>query len=201
MVLMYDFCKYKKIGGTLDDAAGEAFDKVAKMLNLGYPGGPIISEFAKKGKPGRFKLPVPMEKSGDLNFSYSGLKTAAQYLIKDINKRINIPSEWVYDFCADFVSTVTKSLVIKLQHAVEKYHPESVLLGGGVMSNAEIRKSIRQCMNKYGIEVYQPYSSKLFTDNAAMIGVAAHYNIKHNPKSVLKNKQIEKLDRDPILSL
>lgn len=201
LILVEDYCKYKKIGETLDDAAGEAFDKVSKMLNLGYPGGPIISEFAKKGKTGRYKLPIPMEKSGNLNFSYSGLKTACLYSIKEINKKINIQSEWVYNFCADFVWTVTRSLVIKLEHAVEEYHPKSVLLGGGVMSNAEIRGEIRKAMNEYGVKVFQPYSDKLFTDNGAMIGVAAYFNIENNPKSVLKGKNITSIDRDPILSL
>ncbi|MFH1546973.1 MAG: tRNA (adenosine(37)-N6)-threonylcarbamoyltransferase complex transferase subunit TsaD [bacterium] len=201
LILMKDFGKYKKIGETLDDAAGEAFDKVAKMLDLGYPGGPIISEFAKKGMTGSFDLPIPMERSGNLNFSYSGLKTACLYLLEKTKKTRKKQSEWVYDFCSDFVRTVTKSLVIKLEHAVDKYHPKSVLLGGGVLSNVEIRRGIRKSMNKYGIKVFQPYSERMFTDNGAMIGVAAFFNVKNGSKAVLKGKRISKIDRDPVLSL
>jgi N6-L-threonylcarbamoyladenine synthase len=200
LVLMKNFCDYKILGQTLDDAAGEAFDKVSKMLDLGYPGGPIISEFAKKGTPGTYHLPVPMEKSGDLNFSYSGLKTACLYKIKDIKKSGEKQSEWVYNFCADFVNVLIKSLVIKLEEAVDSYHPKSVLLGGGVMSNVQLRRAIRSSMRRRNIPVFQPYSSKLFTDNAAMIAVAAYYNIKHRPENILEGKDILKLDRDPTLS-
>lgn len=203
LVLMKNYCNYQILGETLDDAAGEAFDKVAKMLDLGYPGGPIISEFAKKGTLGRFDLPVPMERSGDLNFSYSGLKTACLYKIKDLKRSGEKQSNWVYDFCADFVNTLIKSLVIKLEQAVDSYHPGSVLLGGGVMSNVELRRAIRSSMRKRDIPVFQPYSTeKLFTDNAGMIAIAAYYNIKHCPENVLTDKQkIISLDRNPIVSL
>lgn len=201
LVLMKNYGEYEILGETLDDAAGEAFDKVSKMLDLGYPGGPIISEFAKKGTSGTYQLPVPMERSGDLNFSYSGLKTACLYKIRDIKEAGSNDKNWVYDFCTDFVNTLIKSLVIKLENAVDSYHPKSILLGGGVMSNVELRRAIRSSMRKRNIPVFQPYSPKLFTDNAAMIAIAAYYNIKYKPENILEGDDISNIDRNPILSL
>ncbi len=204
MILMKKFGDYEKLGQTLDDAAGEAFDKVAKMLELGYPGGPIISELAKKGeKSGRFELPIPMENSGDLNFSYSGLKTACLYKIRELKNSQAQQKKWIYDFCAEFEDSVVKSLVLKLEKAVEKYEPGSILLGGGVISNVTLRRKVRAAMRKKNLKVYQPYSPKLFTDNAAMIGICAHYMIREDrgvievtPKGLKK-----RIDRDPTVEI
>lgn len=205
LILMKNFGEYELLGETLDDAAGEAFDKVAKMLNLGYPGGPVISEFAKLGvvKDGdeRFGLPIPMENSNDLNFSYSGLKTACLYKIRDIeanNKKFGPQKKWIHDFCAEFVDVVIKSLILKLEAAVEEYEPKSILIGGGVISNVALRRAIRSAMRKHGIPVLQPYTERLFTDNAGMIGVAAYFGIKHGTIDVLRGKDILNVDRDPI---
>jgi N6-L-threonylcarbamoyladenine synthase len=203
MILMKDFGKYTLLGETLDDAAGEAFDKVAKMLGLGYPGGPIISEFAKKGDPGRFELPVPMEYSGDLNFSYSGLKTACLYKIRDFTKNNpDMPQqEWVYDFCADFLESIIRSIVVKLEAAVKEHPVKSILLGGGVTSNVQLRRGIRKSMRKLDITVFQPHKDKLFTDNAAMIGLAAFHRLRYDNKAALKVSDLEKLDRDPVAGI
>lgn len=352
MVSIKNFGDYKLLGQTLDDAAGEAFDKVAKMLDLGYPGGPIISEFAKKGKnTGRFELPVPMQNSGDLNFSYSGLKTACLYKIKEFRETHPdlAQKDWIYDFCAEFVDSVVKSIQIKISGALEvgeieigkngagsvrlgktgaeKLDDESVsictgsiipsetdipsetevgkfdngsvssgsvrsdktkteeledrsvspaeygtreintksirnkknndksidpeeisaqkvkseitdakslgeesekpsfknsfemepegfkqiLIGGGVISNTGLRRGIRKTARDYGLieaenklksKVYQPYSTKLFTDNAGMIGTCAYFNIKNNYGKILRSKdEIEKLDRVPTLGI
>lgn len=201
LILMEDFGKYTLLGETLDDAAGEAFDKLAKMLNLGYPGGPIISEFAeKKGKPGRFDLPIPMEKSCDLNFSYSGLKTACLYKIRDIDKqsRNKQQNSWVYDFCADFVNSVIQSIVLKLNAATDQYPTiRSVLLGGGVISNIQLRRAIRSAMRKKNIKVFQPYDKRLFTDNAGMIGISAYYQVKRNDPRISTGSKINQIDRNP----
>jgi len=193
LILMKNFGQYKKIGETLDDAAGEAFDKLAKMLNLGYPGGPIISELAKQGTP-NIELPIPMVKSADLNFSYSGLKTACLYKIREMGNKIN--RAYIVNFAASFENTVAHSLTIKLEKAIKSYKPKQIVLGGGVISNATIRKEIRKTAKKYQVSVLIPYDKKLFTDNAAMIGVSAWYQAKRNDFV----KDINSVDRLPNLS-
>ncbi|MBN1618520.1 tRNA (adenosine(37)-N6)-threonylcarbamoyltransferase complex transferase subunit TsaD [Candidatus Dojkabacteria bacterium] len=196
---------YKIIGETLDDAAGEAFDKLAKMLDLGYPGGPVISEFARKGsaQANRFHLPIPMEKSADMNFSFSGLKTACLYKIREIQKQQKSPKTWVYDFCAEFEQSVIKSLEKKLKIAIDTYHPKCILMGGGVISNQKIRKAIKKIAKDAEIKAYHPYSSRLFTDNAAMVGIAAYLNLKQETGiRILENsREIMELDRNPVAQI
>ncbi|MGB9706643.1 MAG: tRNA (adenosine(37)-N6)-threonylcarbamoyltransferase complex transferase subunit TsaD [Microgenomates group bacterium] len=194
LVLMKEFGKYKLLGETVDDAAGEAFDKVAKMLDLGYPGGPIISQLAKEGKP-KYHLPIPMAGSKDLNFSFSGLKTACLYFLQ------KIPSEkktrqFICDFAASFEKTVVLALAIKLKMAIEIYQPRQVVLGGGVINNLNIRKEIRKICRRHGLKVFIPYTPKLLTDNAGMIGVCAWYQAKRGDFV----KDINKLDRQPNLN-
>lgn len=188
---------YELIGETLDDAAGEAFDKVAKMLNLGYPGGPVITEFAKKGTSGKFTLPIPMDKSGDLNFSYSGLKTACLYKIRDIRTEHPRQKErdWVYDFCREFENSVIKSIILKLKKALEEKPVRHVFIGGGVISNTRLRHEIKKEMAKLGISVHSAFNNKHFTDNAAMIGVAASFRAKK--KLWLTGMKIDTLEREP----
>jgi len=173
LVLMKDFCQFKLLGETLDDAAGEAFDKLAKMLDLGYPGGPIVSELAKKGDPNKYPLPIPMQKSKDLNFSFSGLKTAALYLIKQLNEK-GIKN-YHYDICASFEKSLVAALMIKLEMAIQRYHPKQIVLGGGVVNNLKLRTGVRKVAKKYHLSPFLPYSKNLDTDNAAMIGIAAYY--------------------------
>lgn len=200
LIYITDFCKYRKLGQTLDDAAGEAFDKVGRMLNFGYPGGPVVSEFAKKGSRGKIVLPIPMANSKDLNFSYSGLKTACLYKIKELREQ-NLPEkEWIYDFCRSFVDSITKSLEIKLELALQTY-PEikSVLVGGGVVSSEYIVRSLKTLVSSYGLNYYFPKSMDR-GDNAAMIGIAAYYDIQ-NGKYLTDIEEIKKIDRDPRLSL
>lgn len=194
LVLMKDFGKYKLLGETLDDAAGEAFDKVAKMLNLGYPGGPIISELAKAGQP-RYELPIPMIGSKDLNFSFSGLKTACLYFLQKIPESKKTRA-FIQDFAASFERTVSQALGIKLKKAIEKYQPNQIVLGGGVINNLAIRKESRRIAGRFGLKVYLPYTKKLLTDNAAMVGVCAWYQAKRN--DFVKN--ISQLDRQPNLN-
>jgi N6-L-threonylcarbamoyladenine synthase len=195
LVLAKKIGKYKLLGQTLDDAAGEAFDKVAKMLGLGYPGGPVLSEFAKKGKP-IYNLPVPMKDSNDLNFSFSGLKTACLYKLEELKKKKKrFDKQFYYDFSASFEKSATDSLQIKLGRAIEKFKPKQVILGGGVINNLTLRKKARQTCKKYGLKLFIPYSKKLFSDNAAMIGVCAWYQAKRG--DFVKN--IDSLDRLPNL--
>lgn len=173
LVLVKNIGEYYLLGETLDDAAGEAYDKVARMLKLGYPGGPILSELAKVGTP-RYHLPVPMIGRKDLDFSFSGLKTAA---LNALRKLEDVPhdKQFVADFSASFQQAALTHLMKKLEMAIKLYQPKTVLLGGGVVSNVTLRKAARTVSQCHGITVTIPYCAKMFTDNAGMIGVAAWY--------------------------
>lgn len=200
ILVVEDFGKYKKIGQTLDDAAGEAYDKVGRMLNFGYPGGPVVSEFAKKGELGKIQLPIPMEKSKDLNFSYSGLKTACLYKLKDLRESGVPEKEWIYDFCRTFVESITKSLEIKLELAIKQYpNTKTVLVGGGVVQSEFVLRRLGALVKKYDLNYYYPNPEDR-GDNAAMIGIAGYYNVLRN-NYLTKEEDILKLDRDPRLSL
>jgi N6-L-threonylcarbamoyladenine synthase len=214
--------KYEIIGETLDDAAGEAFDKVARMMDIGYPGGPILTLLADKAsdqwsdallgfnerndkKPlseiaGRFGLPIPMMRSGDLNFSFSGLKTACLYKIKDLRARYAKDTDWSYDFSREFINAVSKSLSFKLNKAM-KLHPKikSVIIGGGVSNNKYIVREIGALVRKQAKKYFIP-AARFRSDNAGMIGIAAYYNIK-NKKYWIEGEEILKLDRKPMLKL
>ena len=193
LVLMKNFGKYQILGETLDDAAGEAFDKVAKMLDLGYPGGPIISQLAQKGEP-KYPLPAPMIGSKDLNFSFSGLKTACLYKLKTL--KIKRYQQFYADFSASFEKAVVQALVAKLKKAITAYQPKQIVLGGGVISNLRIRQGARKVARKFGLKVFVPYSQKLLTDNAAMVGVCAWYQARRGDFV----KDIPALDRQPNLN-
>jgi len=173
LVLVKAIGEYYLLGETLDDAAGEAYDKVARMLKLGYPGGPILSDMAKLGSP-IYKLPVPMVGRKDLDFSFSGLKTAA---LNALRKLEDVPhdKQFLADFSASFQQAALTHLMKKLELAIKAYQPKTVLLGGGVVSNVTLREAARKVARKYTVPVRIPYTSKLFTDSAGMIGVAAWY--------------------------
>lgn len=172
LVLMRNIGDYTLLGETLDDAAGEAYDKVARLLMLGYPGGPILAEMAKHGTP-KYHLPEPMTSRPDLNFSFSGLKTAArQYLERE---KPELTKEFIEDFAASFQQAVFKHLMKRLRRAIDLYSPQMLLLGGGVVSNLALRDITRKLARDYGLPVYYPFTKKLITDNAGMIGIAAYY--------------------------
>jgi len=195
LVLIHKIGDYQLLGETLDDAAGEAFDKVAKMLNLGYPGGPIIEELAREGDPFRFDLPIPMARDPSLNFSFSGLKTACLYKIRSIPEPKK-DRQFYADFAASFQRVLTKSITIKLKKALGLCRPKQLFLGGGVINNLYLRKEIRKTAKKYQVPVFVPYSKKIISDNAAMIGIAAWYQAKR--ENFVKN--IDKLERVPNLN-
>ncbi len=176
LVKMLGHGKYETLGQTLDDAAGEAFDKVARLLGLSYPGGPEIEKLAKKGNPNTYNLPIAMEKSKDLNFSFSGLKTAVLYLVK---KTKNIEKK---DLCRNFQDVLIQSLLLKTAKAASIHKPKSLLLSGGVINNQALRKRFKEYFSKNfkNTRLYLPDRS-LCTDNAAMIGVAAHYKSLKSP--------------------
>ncbi|MEK7078080.1 MAG: tRNA (adenosine(37)-N6)-threonylcarbamoyltransferase complex transferase subunit TsaD, partial [Patescibacteria group bacterium] len=139
---------YKIIGETLDDAAGEAFDKVAKLLGLKYPGGPEISKLAEKGNPRRFNLPRPMLNSKNFNFSFSGLKTAVLYLVKGFpakggpSQKLELNDKNKTDLCASFEQAVVDVLIHKTLLAAKKLTPNTLVLGGGVAANNHLRETL-----------------------------------------------------------
>ncbi len=180
---------YKIIGETLDDAAGEAFDKVAKLLGLKYPGGPEISKLATKGNPSRFDLPRPMINSKNFDFSFSGLKTAVLYLVKGFPTKGN-PSESkgyplqmtrknVADVCASFEQAVVDVLIHKTILAAQTLKPKTLVLGGGVAANKKLRSELEQSVTSQLPNCKLILSPITLTgDNALMIALAALAEIK-----------------------
>lgn len=161
------------IGETRDDAAGEAFDKVAKMIGLPYPGGPLIDKHAALGNKMRFTLPKPH--APGLDFSFSGFKTAVLYLLQRERKSDpDFPGESLNDLCASVQHTIVSILLEKLEEAVRQTGIKSVALAGGVSANSSLRTGIRACASRNGWTAHIP-AFEYCTDNAGMIGVAAHF--------------------------
>ncbi len=160
--------KYELLGETQDDAAGEAFDKTAKLLGLPYPGGPAVSALAESGQPGRFKLPRPMLGSGDLEFSFSGLKTAVSMLVR------SQPADAAThaDIARAFQDAVVDVLVAKCVAALQKTGLERLVVAGGVGANRQLRSGLDAAAKRQGFEVFYP-ELELCTDNGAMIAFAA----------------------------
>ncbi|WKZ30921.1 MAG: tRNA (adenosine(37)-N6)-threonylcarbamoyltransferase complex transferase subunit TsaD [Candidatus Dojkabacteria bacterium] len=193
--------QYKKIGWTLDDAAGEAFDKFGRMMGFGYPAGPVVSEFAKKGKPNDLiELPIPLEKSKDLNFSYSGLKTASLYRINELREQGLKDKDFANDFCYAFVQVIVDSIVLKLEKALQGYpEAKSVFAGGGVLKNEKLSRSLSNMVRSYGVKFNLP-DDKYRTDNAVMIGIVAYYKYLRGEISTT-TEQKSRLDRNPRLEI
>ena len=158
--------RYELLGETQDDAAGEAFDKTAQLLGLGYPGGPALSKLAESGRPGRCKLPRPMIASGDLEFSFSGLKTAVLTLMK---KEIQPEKK---DLAREFVDAVVEVLVAKCTLAMERTGLTQLVVAGGVGANKQLRAALDSKAAESGFDVFYP-EPELCTDNGAMIAFAA----------------------------
>ncbi len=169
---------YRILGRTLDDAAGEAFDKVAKMLGLAYPGGPEIERGAKGGDAARFDLPRSMLHSGDANFSFSGLKTAVRYLLPKTT------GEDRADLCASFQRAVVEVLVAKTIAATRAASGALVTVSGGVSSNGELRRQMSLGCERAGLEL-RFAAPALCTDNAAMIGFAAQLHLERGDRTPL----------------
>jgi N6-L-threonylcarbamoyladenine synthase len=165
-----------ELGATRDDAAGEAFDKVAKLLGLGYPGGPVVDRLAAKGDASRVKLSPPMAARGSLEMSFSGIKTQVAQLVA----RTPPPhdAQWVADVCAAFQSTVTTVLARKVVEAAEREGVADVVLGGGVAANSELRRRTTDLGASRGLRVLVPPLASC-TDNAAMIAYAGAVRLQH----------------------
>tara|TARA_Y100000766_G_scaffold284860_1_gene305051 strand:+ start:294 stop:1283 length:990 start_codon:yes stop_codon:yes gene_type:complete len=169
LVKVKQFNDYQVIGNSLDDAAGEAFDKVGKMLGLSYPGGPEVEKEATKGDSKRYNFPRSMLNSGDLNFSFSGIKTSVLYKLKEIGTP---DKQTVSDLCASFQSAVIEILVKKALNAAKLYKLPTIALSGGVACNGSLRNLIKKKASEEGLELLI-VDKKYSTDNAAMIARAA----------------------------
>jgi N6-L-threonylcarbamoyladenine synthase len=167
--------RYERLGRTRDDAAGEALDKVAKFLGLGYPGGPVIQRLAEPGDPAAFEFALPRMTDHSLDFSFSGLKTAALRIIRENGITKDHPR--LSDFLASFEAAVVRALVENLLRAAAQTGPRSLVLCGGVARNARLRKRFEEAARSGGLRWAIP-SAKLCTDNAAMIGALALAKIR-----------------------
>ncbi len=189
IILMKKDLNYKIIGETMDDAAGEAFDKIAKLLGFGYPGGPLIEKMAKKGDRNKFKFTRPMINSKNYNFSFSGLKTAVLYEVRNCDcKNEALPrsygdydDQYKSDISVSFQQAVIDVLISKTIKAAKQYKAKNIILGGGVSANKELQRQLNKRIIKElpGVAFHFP-NSNLSTDNALMIAVAAYYRIKNN---------------------
>ena len=173
IVLVNSINKMEVIGTTLDDAAGEAFDKSAKILGLDYPGGPLIDKFGKEGNTQAFSFGKP--KVDGLNFSFSGLKTSILYKIRDyINSNPNFINENLHDLCASIQFSIVNILIEKIQKAVNKTNIKEIGIAGGVSANSYLRSSLKNIAKKNNYNLYIP-KFEYCTDNAAMIGIAGYF--------------------------
>jgi N6-L-threonylcarbamoyladenine synthase len=170
---------YKLVGRTRDDAAGEALDKIAKFLNLGYPGGPVIDKLAEKGNPREFTFGVPRMTDGSLDFSFSGLKTAALKLIKE--NKLSKSNSRLFDFLASFERAVIRALLSNLDQALKLFKPKSLVLCGGVARNKKLRHHFIEFGQKHSLPSFVP-SPELCTDNAAMVASLGLVRLKSRKK-------------------
>ena len=181
--------KYKVISRTRDDAAGEAFDKVAKMLGLEYPGGPVIERLAAEGDAGKIKFPIAKISDGRPDFSFSGLKTAVSRYVRENEIRTvmanDAPSQQIKDIAASFQATVIKSLIGTTEKMAAEYQPKTLIVAGGVACNNALRGAAQKLGEKLDLPVYFP-SKHLSTDNAAMIAAAGYFHLQRGEKSDLQ---------------
>ena len=205
LILVNDYLSYRLLGRTRDDAAGEAYDKVAKLLGLGYPGGPVIDRLAQRGDPAAFNFPRGMIGSNDYDFSFAGLKTAVLYKLQEINKTKKQKNKdlttnnckLTTNICASFQAAVTDVLVAKTIHAAQRYNAKTILLGGGVAANSQLRRQLQA-----SVASLIPNSKFLIpdltytTDNAAMIAAAAAFRAERKDFTPW-----QKLKADPNLTL
>ena len=180
LVRVKDYGKFDIIGRTRDDAAGEAFDKVARAIGLGYPGGPKIDKVAREGNPDAIAFPRANIEDAPYDFSFSGLKSAVLNYINGCKMKGEEYNQ--ADIAASFQKAVTDVLVAKAMHAVEEYKVDKFAIAGGVASNSALRAAMKEACEDRGVKFYYP--SPIFcTDNAAMIGVAAYYEYMNGTRS------------------
>lgn len=198
LVEVSGYAQYTILGKTVDDAAGEALDKAARLITgAGYPGGPLIEKLALQGDANAFSFPIPMTKTGDLQFSYSGLKTALLYIVRVMSDEER--ARQVNDLAASFQHAIFRSLLWKLDKAIDQTGSKLIAVGGGVSANRLFRKQVRALARSKGCRVYFPPKRSLEGDNAAMIGIAAALKVgqgyllqnscdlEHNSKATLQH--------------
>lgn len=181
LVLMEKHGVFRRLGETIDDAAGEAFDKVARMLKLNYPGGPKIAKLAKKGDASKFNFPRAMMDKSGYDFSFSGLKTSVLYTLRENEDKLE-DEQFRADIAASFQEAVVEVLVKKTMRAVRDFEPKSIGIAGGVSANLELRKRLESEVLEAGLAFHMPefvYS----LDNAAMIAGAGYFRLKAGANS------------------
>jgi N6-L-threonylcarbamoyladenine synthase len=192
LVKIENIGRYETLAQTTDDALGEALDKAARMLGLGYPGGAILEKMARLGSSKKYKLPIPIIGHEDRKiFTYSGLKTAMNRLVES---KKPLTKEKIYDLAACFQDTAFTHLIRVCSHIIRnsEFKINNLLVGGGVAANNELRKRLRKLGKQFEIKVHFPYSKKLYGDNAAMIGIAAYFKIQRG-----EFIEANKIERNP----
>ncbi|WP_421715808.1 tRNA (adenosine(37)-N6)-threonylcarbamoyltransferase complex transferase subunit TsaD [Arcobacter arenosus] len=169
----------KLVASTLDDSFGESFDKVAKMMNLGYPGGPIVQEKGLKGDENRFDFPVPLRQSPNIEFSYSGLKNAVRMQIEKLENEGNLTEEGICDICASFEKTAVAHIMQKMKKYFKSNRPKNLAIVGGASANIRLRTAIEELCSKNNTKLFLS-ELKYCSDNAAMIGRVAVEQYKIN---------------------
>jgi N6-L-threonylcarbamoyladenine synthase len=191
--------EYLILGETLDDAAGEAFDKTAKMLGLSYPGGPAVSKLAKSGNPITHQFPRPMKHSGDLDFSFAGLKTSVLTQVKKLTiaNHGQLSDSAKADVASGFVDAIVEVLVSKSINALKQTGLSTLVVAGGVGANEQLRESLGRSCAKEGFSVHYP-PMHLCTDNGAMIAFAGAMRLKKNPQLATKHWGFDVRPRWPL---
>lgn len=196
IVKVSDYFKMEIIGQTIDDAVGEAFDKSAKILGLPYPGGPLIDKYAQQGNPKAFAFTKP--KVGELDFSFSGLKTAVLYFIqKQVQLNPRFIEENIEDICASLQFTIVDYLMDKLKNAVNSTGINEIAIGGGVSANSGIRKALKDAENTMGWKTHIP-KFEYCTDNAAMIAIVGEFKYKNKLFSNLSTNSKARMEFEKI---
>lgn len=189
------FGEYQVLGETIDDAAGEALDKVGRLLGLGYPAGAKIEELAKQGDASRYPFPLPMKTSGNYNLSFAGMKTSAKNLHTKLTAERPLSQSEVANFCASFQKAVFRAITYKLEKLLinEFTEPVEIWLGGGVAANQTLRQTLTNLVSVTSVRV--PPTIDLCRDNAGMIGLVAENKLKHNPG--LLSAPLQAIERKP----
>lgn len=208
LVLVKGPFDYHLLGETKDDAAGEAFDKVAKMLGIGYPGGPLIDRYAAEGNPAFVEFPRPYLGDDSLEFSFSGLKTSVLYYLRKSGYRVSSgadgtaqPSQLLADICASFQAAVVDVLVRKTVNAAFLNNVRTIAVAGGVSANSELRKRLGKSASERGIEVFVP-RLEYCTDNGAMVAMVGYWKLLEGHTSSLELTAEPNLElRTPITSV
>jgi N6-L-threonylcarbamoyladenine synthase len=181
----------KVIASTMDDSFGESFDKVSKMLGLGYPGGPVVQEYSLKGQINRFDLPIPLSQSPKIEFSYSGLKNAIRMQIEKFeNQESGITLQDKYDLCASFQNTAVLHIMQKLKKLFKQKVPKNFAIVGGASANIHLRAQLEELCKKYNTTLYLS-ELKYCSDNAAMIGRVAVEQYKQNDFITIENIDVQ----------